>query len=289
MGRLSGKIAVITGGASGIALGAVEMYVAEGAKIIVADIQAEKGARLEARFPGSVYFSACDIRNEEDIARTIAMAEDKFGGLDIVLHAAASVDHKQKIADLTTEAWDDGQANLLRSHVMCIKHATGPMQKRGGGSVILVSSAAAENFSPAASVVYVVCKGAVLYLTRWAAFELASSNIRVNAIVPGAYATSMWGQLVGATKEVADLMPAHLDEMMSGSQPLPKPGKPMDIGYAAIYLGSDESAFVTGTDLAVDGGLSVFRPSVPKEKVMDYLQRAKAQAQEDLQSAGKAT
>lgn len=287
MGRLSGKIAVITGGASGIALGAVEMYVAEGAKVIVADIQAEKGARLEERFPGSVCFSSCDIRNEEDIARTMAMAEDRFGGLDILLHAAASVDHKQKIADLTTEAWDDGQANLLRSHVMCIKHAIGPMQRRGGGSVILVSSAAAENFSPAASVVYVVCKGAVLYLVRWAAFELASSNIRVNAIVPGAYATAMWGQLVGATKEVADLMPAHLDEMMSGSQPLPKPGKPMDIGYAATYLGSDESGFVTGTELAVDGGLSVFRPSVPREKVMDYLQRAKAQAEEDLQSVGK--
>ncbi|MBB4643011.1 SDR family NAD(P)-dependent oxidoreductase [Rhizorhapis suberifaciens] len=282
MGRLSGKIAVVTGGVSGIALGVVEMYVAEGAKLIVADIQAEKGAQLEARFPGSVYFNRCDIRNEEDIARTMAMAEEKFGGLDIVLHAAASVDHKQKIADLTTEAWDDGQANLLRSHVMSIKHAIGPMQKRGGGSVILVSSAAAENFSPAASMVYVVCKGAVLYLARWAAFELASSNIRVNAIVPGAYATSMWGQLVGASKEVADIMPAHLDEMMSGSQPLPKPGKPLDIAYAATYLGSDESAFVTGTHLAVDGGLSIFRPAVPREKVMDYLQQAKAQAEEDL-------
>ncbi|PMS30427.1 SDR family oxidoreductase [Trinickia symbiotica] len=202
MGRLSGKVAVITGGASGIAYGVVEMYVSEGAKIIVADIQAEKGAQLERRFPGTVYFNACDIRNEEDIGRTMAMAEEKFGGLDVVVHAAASVDHKQKIADLTVEDWDDGQANLLRSHVMCIKHAVGPMQRRGGGSVILVSSAAAENFSPAASVLYVVCKGAVLYLARWAAFELASCKIRVNAIVPGPFATSMWGQLVGASREV---------------------------------------------------------------------------------------
>jgi NAD(P)-dependent dehydrogenase (short-subunit alcohol dehydrogenase family) len=284
MGRLSGKVAVVTGGVSGIALGVVEMYVAEGAKVVVADIQAEKGVQLARRFPGSVLFSACDIRNEDDIARTMAMAEDGFGGLDIVVHAAASVDHKQKIVELTTEAWDDGQANLLRSHVMCIKHAIGPMQRRGGGSVILVSSAAAENFSPAASMVYVVCKGAVLYLARWAAFELSSNNIRVNAIVPGSYATSMWGQLVGASKEVADIMPGHLDEMMSGSQPLPRCGKPMDIAYAATYLGSDESGFVTGTRLAVDGGLSVFRPSVPKEKIMDHLQRAKAQAEEDLRS-----
>lgn len=193
MGRLTGKVAVVTGGVSGIALGIVDMYVAEGAKVVVADIQAEKGARLESRYPGTLCFNHCDIREEDDIARTMAMAEERFGGLDIVVHAAASVDHKQKIADLTTEAWDDGQANLLRSHVMCIKHAIGPMERRGGGSVVLVSSAAAENFSAAASMVYVVCKGAVLYLARWAAFELAASKIRVNAIIPGSYATSIWG------------------------------------------------------------------------------------------------
>lgn len=286
MGRLAGKVAVITGGVSGIAFGVVEMYVAEGAKVIVADIQAQKGAALEQRFPGSVFFSPCDIRDESDIARTMAMAEEKFGGLDIVVHAAASVDHKEKIVDLTTEAWDDGQANLLRSHVMCIKHAIGPMERRGGGSVVLISSAAAENFSPAASMVYVVCKGAVLYLARWAAFELSASNIRVNAIVPGAYATSMWGQLVGASKDVADVMPHYLDEMMAGSQPLPKAGKPVDIAYAATFLGSDESRFVTGTQLAVDGGLSVFRPTVPREKVMTYLEDAKAQAETELQRAG---
>ena len=89
MGRLSGKIAVITGGVSGIARGIVEMYVEEGAKVIVADIQAQKGAEIERHFPGSVYFSACDISNEDDIARTMAMAEEKFGGLDIGGQAAA--------------------------------------------------------------------------------------------------------------------------------------------------------------------------------------------------------
>lgn len=287
MGRLSGKVAVITGGVSGIALGVVEMYVLEGAKVIVADIQAEKGARLEERFPGSVSFVPCDIRSEADIAKTMALAVEKFGGLDIVVHAAASVDHKEKIADLTIEAWDDGQANLLRSHVLCIKHAVGPMEKRGGGSIILISSAAAENFSPASSVLYVVCKGAVLYLARWAAFELAGSSIRVNAIVPGAYATSMWGQLVGASREAADIMPAYLDEMMSGSQPLPRPGKPVDIAQAATFLGSDESGFVTGIQLAVDGGLSIFRPSVSRDKIMDHLEKAKAQAELDLQSAAE--
>ena len=282
MGRLTGKVAVVTGGVSGIARGIVEMYVAEGANIIVADVQAEKGAQFAEQFPGSILFSRCDIRSEDDIARTMAMAEEHFGGLDILVHAAASVDHKEKIVDLTAEAWDDGQANLLRSHVLSIKHAIRPMERRGGGSIILISSAAAENFSPASSMVYVVCKGAVLYLSRWAALELATSNIRVNAIVPGAFATSIWGQLVGASKQVADMMPAHLDELMLGSQPLSKVGKPADIAFAATYLGADESAFVTGTQLAVDGGLSVFRPSVSREKVMGYLQDAKARAEKDI-------
>lgn len=284
MGRLSGKVAVITGGVSGIARGIVDLYVAEGAKVVVADIQVDKGAVLEAQFPESVAFSRCDIRSEDAIAATMGMAEERFGGLDILVHAAASVDHKAKIVDLTSEAWDDGQSTLLRSHVLGIKHAIGPMNRRGGGSIVLLASAASENFSPAANMVYVVCKGAVLYLTRWAAFELAADNIRVNAIVPGFYATPMWGQLIGASKDVADLMPAYLDEMASGSQPLPRAGKPVDIAYASTYLGSDESAFVTGTHLAVDGGLSIFRPSVPREKVMAYLEMAKARAEADIEA-----
>ncbi|WP_313807222.1 SDR family oxidoreductase [Sphingobium sp.] len=283
--RLKDKVAVITGGVSGMALGTVEMFVAEGAKVVVADIQADKGPAIEKRFPGNVFFSQCDIRSEDDIARTVALAEEKFGGLDILFHAAARNEHPQGVTDITTEAWDDGQANLLRSHVMCVKHAVPAMKKRGKGSIILTSSVSCNNLSPASAVTYVVCKGAVLYLGRWAAFELAKDRIRVNVIVPGAFPTSIWGNSVDAAPEVADLMPKYLDEMMAAWQPFPKNGEWSDIAYAATYLASDESAFVTGTNLPVDGGLSLYRPPASKDYILGHLQTAKEKAEAELEAA----
>lgn len=283
-GRLEGKVAIITGGVSGMGLGTVEMYVEEGARVVVADIQGDKGPALEARFPGKVRFSHCDIRNEDDIARAVALAEAEFGGLDIMCHVAARNEHPEGLADITTEAWDDGQANLLRSHVMCIKHSIPAMTKRGQGSIILFSSASCNNFSPASPVTYVVCKGAILYLGRWAAFDLAKHKIRVNVIIPGMFTTPLWGNMVDASQEVADLMPNYLHDMASKWQPFPRYGRSSDIGNAAIYLGSDESAFVTGTSLQVDGGLSLYRPAASKEYVMDHLLRAKEQAELELAS-----
>lgn len=112
---------------------------------------------------------------------------------------------------------------------------------------------------------YVVCKGAVKYLARWAAFELAGDKIRVNSIIPGAYATPLWGDLVGASKDVANLMPDYLDELMASWQPFAKAGKPRDVAFAATYLGSDESAFVTGVALEVDGGLTLSRSQASEE------------------------
>jgi NAD(P)-dependent dehydrogenase (short-subunit alcohol dehydrogenase family) len=281
-GRLEGKVAVVTGGLTGMGLGTVEMYVEEGANVVVAARSVAKGSAIEARFPGRVRFSPCDIRNEDEIARAVALAEAEFGGLDIMSHTAASVEHRQGLADITTEAWDDGTAVLLRSHVMCIKHSIPAMKKRGKGSIILFGSTACNNFLPGAALTYVVSKGAVLHLGRWAAFELAKEKIRVNVIVPGMFLTPIWGNTVDASPEVADLMPKYLHDMATKWQPYPRYGQPSDIGYAATYLGSDESAFVTGTALAVDGGLSIYRPAVPQPYVTEQIQRAKELAEAEL-------
>ncbi|UZW56813.1 SDR family oxidoreductase [Sphingobium sp. JS3065] len=280
--RLKGKVAVVTGGVSGMGLGIVEMYVREGAKVVVADIQESKGAALEARFRGDVKFCRCDIRSEDDIARSISMAEEEFGGLDIMCHVAASPAARKGLADVTIEDWDDAQAVLLRSHVFLIKHSIPAMKRRGNGSIILFSSASCKTFKAQTPVAYVVAKGAVLHLGRWAAFDLAKDNIRVNVIVPGMYLTSIWGATVGASPAVADLMPQHLHEMASNWQPFPRYGRPSDIAYAATYLGSDESAFVTGTELAVDGGLSVHRPPLDPEYITEHLQNAKKMAEDEL-------
>lgn len=281
-GRLRGKVAVVTGGVSGMGLGIVEMYVNEGAKVVVADIQEAKGVALEARFQDSVRFCHCDIRNEKDIARAIDLADTAFGGLDITCHVAASTAARKNLANVTVEDWDDAQAVLLRSHVLLIKHSIPAMRTRGKGSIILFSSASCKTFKADTPVAYVVAKGAVLHLGRWAAYDLAKDQIRVNVIVPGMFLTSIWGSVVGAPPAVGDLMPKHLHEMASNWQPLPQYGQPSDIAYAATYLGSDESAFVTGSELPVDGGLSVYRPPLSPEFVAEHLQRAKALAEAEI-------
>lgn len=280
-GRLKGKVAVITGGVSGMGLGVVEMYVSEGAKVVVADIQAAKGRAVESRFPGSVRFCHCDIRNEDDISRAVDLAVSEFGGLDIACHVAASTAARKGLADVTIDDWDDAQAVLLRSHVLLIKHSIPAMKKRGQGSIILFSSASCKTYKADTPVAYVVAKGAVLHLGRWAAFDLAKHQIRVNVIVPGMYLTPIWGSTVGAPAPVGELMPQYLHEMASKWQPFPRYGVPSDIAYAATYLGSDESAFVTGSELPVDGGLSVYRPALAPEYIADELRRAKDLAERE--------
>lgn len=280
--RLAGKVAVVTGGVSGMGLAVVEMYVAEGAKVVVADIQAVKGPALENRFAGNVRFCHCDIRNEENIARAVALAVSEFGGLDIMCHVAASTAARKGLADVTVEDWDDAQAVLLRSHMLLIKHSIPAMKERGQGSIILFSSASCKTYKADTPVAYVVAKGAVLHLGRWAAFDLAKDQIRVNVIVPGMFLTPIWGSIVGASPEVSDRMPKHLHEMASKWQPFPRYGRSLDIAYAATYLGSDEAAFVTGCELPVDGGLSVYRPPVAPDYIKESLNNAKALAEAEL-------
>lgn len=268
-------------------LGIVEMYVAEGAKVVVADIQDAKGEALQMRFPDDVRYCHCDIRNENEVSRAIALAVAQYGGLDITCHVAASTAARQNLATVTVEDWDDAQAVLLRSHMLLIKHSIPAMKARGGGSIILFSSASCKTYKADTPVAYVVAKGAVLHLGRWAAYDLAKDGIRVNVIVPGMFLTSIWGSVVGATPEVGDLMPKHLHEMASNWQPFPKYGQSSDIAFAATYLGSDESAFVTGAELPVDGGLSVSRPLLSPDYIAENLKRAKELATNEFLGANQ--
>lgn len=281
MARLRDKVAVITGGASGMGLAAVEKFVAEGAKVVVADIKAEKGKLLEARFPETVRFQMCDIRNEDEIAATVDRAVQDFGGLDIMYHNAGAAGAKESLEAMTVAGWDDTQALLLRSSALCIKHAVPPLRRRGKGSIILTSSVGATNLRPGTPA-YSVAKGGVIVLGRLGALEFAPDKIRVNVIVPGAFATPIYGDLVGASPEVAERMPLYMDELMSAWQPLPRPGQPVDIAYAATFLASDEAEFITGIALPVDGGLTLHRPTNATSFLFDHLNAAKAKAEADL-------
>ena len=253
-GTLNGKIAVITGGCSGIGLGTVELFMAEGAQVVVADRQDEKGAMLEARFGDALRYVHCDVTQEDHIAKAINTASEAFGGLDILFNNAGAGGAPNGVEDMTTEAWDSVMNLLLRAVVLGMKHAVPLMRARGGGAIVNTASIAGlqAGWGPVA---YSTAKAAVIHLTKCAAAELSPQNIRVNAICPGLIATSIFGNAIGLPREVADQMAAQIASVASKFQPVPKGGMPEDIAKACLFLASDASAFITGTHLVVDGGI----------------------------------
>ena len=255
-GRLEGKIALITGAASGIGLGAVELFVAEGACVVAADMQDEKGAMLQQRFPETVRYIHCNVTQEADIARAVSLADSQFGGLDILFNNAGHGGSTTGVADMDADGWDATFALLVKGPAMGMKHAVPLMLKRGGGSIINTASIAGlqAGFGPLA---YSSAKCAVIHMSRCAAAELSPQKIRVNAICPGLIATSIFGASMGLPREVADQMAARVAEVGAKVQPIPKAGAPDDIARAALYLASDDSVFVTGTHIVVDGGITI--------------------------------
>ena len=256
VGRLDGKVAMITGAASGIGLGTVELFVAEGAQVVAADIQDEKGAMLEKRFPGKVVYAHCDVTKEDDIAAAVSKAKTEFGGLDIQVTTAGISDRMSTITEITAEGWSWIFDVLVRGPALGMKHAVPLMLERGGGSIINTASIAGlqAGFGPIA---YSTAKAGVIHMSRAAAAQLSPQKIRVNAICPGLIATSIFGASIGLPLEVADQMAARVAENASKAQPVPKAGLPDDIAQAALYLASDAAAFVSGTHLVVDGGITV--------------------------------
>ena len=255
-GRLEGKVALVTGGASGIGLGTVELFLAEGARVVAADLQDEKGQVLEQRFPGRLAYVRCDVTNEADIAAACAKAKAEFGGLDVLFNNAGTPGMLGGVAEITAEGWNATFDLLVRGPALGMKHAVPLMLARGGGSIINTASIAGleAGWGPIA---YSTAKCAVIHMSRCAAAELSPQGIRVNAICPGLIATSIFGAALGLPRAASDQMAARVAENAAAAQPVKKPGLPEDIARAALWLASDESAFVTGTHVVVDGGITV--------------------------------
>jgi len=255
-GRLDGKVAVITGGVSGIGLGAVELFVAEGASVVAADIQDEKGRMLEQRFGGRVRYAHCDVTVEADIAAAMGLAKSAFGGLDILFNNAGISDAMRSLAEIEAERWSWIFDVLVRGPALGMKYAAPLMVERGGGSIINTASIAGmqAGWGPIA---YSSAKASVIHMSRCAAAQLSRQKIRVNAICPGLIATSIFGASIGMTRDVADQMAAMVAQNGQVAQPVKKPGLPDDIAQAALYLASDAAAFVTGTHIVVDGGITI--------------------------------
>jgi NAD(P)-dependent dehydrogenase (short-subunit alcohol dehydrogenase family) len=258
MGRLSGKVAIITGGASGIGRGTVELFVKEGASVVAADLQDDKGARLVEDLGREVSYVRTDVSNEEDIKAMIAHALDKFGRLDCLFNNAGIPGVGGPIADTPCEEFDTVMAVVLRGVFLGIKHAAPTMCRQRSGSIISTASVAGIRigFGPH---IYSAAKAAVIQLTKSTARELGESNVRVNCICPGGIATPIFGKGFGLATQVADQTVEPMKTILETMQPIPRAGVPFDIAQAALWLASEDSSFVTGHELVVDGGVTLGR------------------------------
>lgn len=256
-GRLEGKIAVITGGASGMGKAMAELFTAEGAKVVIADIsgkQDEVAAKINADAPRGANDKVavpvhCDVSNEADVQTMIATAEKEFGRLDILCNNAGFGGPMAPLADQTLETWDRVHNTNIKGAFLGMKYGILSMLKTGGGSIVNTTSASGV-IGWKHHGLYGSAKAGVNTLTKAAALDYSDQGIRVNAIAPG----TMWTGLVEASQTHAE-PPA--DYPVLAGIPMGRWGLARDIAYAALYFASDESAYVTGTVLPVDGGYSI--------------------------------
>lgn len=268
MGRLEGKVAVITGATSGIGAATVEAYCAEGARVVFCGRNVELGEAVQARQPhGSAVYIQADVLREEDIARVIQTAVDRWGRLDILFNNAGGPSnrpghrHAVNIEDVDEESFKHAMWFLCGTYMVAVKHASPIMRAQGGGSIINNSSKGAHQAETAVDPLYGVAKAGVSLYTKVAAMQLGPMGIRVNAVSPGAIATPIfWGGHTQGQQLAPDKAERRLNRFVEavtgGLMPLQGPGgEAWDIAMALVYLGSDESRWVTGIDLVVDGGM----------------------------------
>jgi NAD(P)-dependent dehydrogenase (short-subunit alcohol dehydrogenase family) len=256
MGRLEGKVAVITGATSGIGLRTAEVFVAEGARVIAAGRRAAEGEQLAARLGPNCIFRQTDVTVDEQVRTLIDLAVDTFGKLDCLFNNAGGPAQTGGIEGLEAERFDAAIAVLVRSVMLGMKYAAPHMKKQGSGSIINNGSIAGRLAGYSSSLVYSAAKAAVIHLTKCVAMELGESNIRVNSISPGLIATGIFGKALGLSTDAAEKTPEMIRNAYAAAQPIPRAGMTEDIAYAAVFLASDESGFVNGHDFVVDGGIT---------------------------------
>lgn len=252
MGVLDGKVAIVTGGTSGIGERIAEVYVAQGAKVVVAARREREGKELEQRL--GVRFLRTDVSSEADVKAMIAATMKSFGRVDCLVNNAAIPSPMVSIAEIDVATIDQLLAVNVRSILLAIKHVAPVMIAQKAGSIINLGSIAGLRGGVSGHI-YSATKGAVHALSRSAAAELGEKGIRVNALVPGAIVTGIFAKNAGVEGAKADKLTDMLKGAFASVQPIPRAGLPDDIAQAAVYLASDASSFVNGQEIVVDGGM----------------------------------
>lgn len=253
MGRLSGKVAVITGASAGIGRATAKLFAAEGAKVIV-------GARRQAELDslvaeiesdgGKAVALAGDVRSEDYNKALVALAVERFGKLDVAFNNAGTLGEAGPSTGVSEDGWNEAISINLTASFLGAKHQIGEMIKNGGGSVIFTSTFVGYSFAFPGVAAYAASKSGLIGLTQALAAEFGSQNVRVNAILPGAVETSMYREMNDTADKQAFITNLHA---------LKRVASPEEIARSVLYFASDDSSFVTGTASLVDGGASITR------------------------------
>jgi NAD(P)-dependent dehydrogenase (short-subunit alcohol dehydrogenase family) len=251
-GRLEGKVALITGGASGLGEATVRLFVEEGARVVISDLQVERGEALASELGAAAIFQRTDVTHESDIAAAVDSAMENFGRLDCTFNNAGIVGAVGPIDEITADEYDFTMSVILRGVFLGNKHSARVMKPQGFGCILNCSSIAGV-MGGLGPHVYTAAKAAIIGLTRNVAAELIPHGIRVNCIAPGNIATPMIAGMVTGDPDQMDPIKSAMD---ADSPIKNRGGRATDIAQAALYLTSDAAAFVNGHTLVVDAGLT---------------------------------
>ncbi len=255
MGRLDGKVAIITGGASGIGEASARLFVEEGASVLIADVQDDKGWKLAEELGTRAEYLHADVSRESDVEVLVSRAVEAYGRLDCMFNNAGIAGPTGPIESVNVEGFNEAIGVLLRGVFLGIKHAAPVMKRQGSGSIVNTASVAGLR-TGYGNHIYSAAKAGVIQLTRSVAMELGESGVRVNCICPGFIPTPMIGRARGLSIDEADQKLDTIRKSFTMAQPLRRPGDPTDIAEAALWLASDDSSFINGHALVVDGGVT---------------------------------
>jgi NAD(P)-dependent dehydrogenase (short-subunit alcohol dehydrogenase family) len=253
MSELSGKVAIVTGGSSGIGERIVELFVEQGARVVVAARRQEEGHALAKRL--GVHFIRTDVSNEADVKAMVEQTVGWFGRVDCLVNNAGVPSPMVSIAEIDVATIDHLLAVNVRGVLLGIKHVAPVMLSQGAGSIINIGSVAGLR-GGASGHIYSATKAAVHSITRSAGAELGEKGIRVNSIVPGGVVTGIFAKAAGVEGAKADRLMDIVKGALTSSQPIPRAGMPEDIARAAVFLAGDGSSFINGQDIVVDGGMT---------------------------------
>jgi NAD(P)-dependent dehydrogenase (short-subunit alcohol dehydrogenase family) len=274
MGRLDGKVAIVTGGTSGIGKRTVERFAEEGAAVVVGARREAEGQALARALGPRVDFVRTDVAREADLQALVDFAVRKHGRLDVLFNNAGGPGPVGGIETIPLDAAERAMAVNFGSVLAAMKHAAPVMMRQRAGSIINNASVAGTRAGYSSSIIYSAAKAAVIHLTRLAALQLAEHAVRVNAISPGGIATGIFAKALGLPTADAEKTAPVVEKAFATLQPIPRAGLPDDIASAAVFLASDESSFVTGQDLVVDGGLIGGRPWSAQQQGLAGLRQA---------------